>query len=278
MNTPAQSRRFPPVPSRPARRSSTGLLYGLLAVVCLLVATAFYWFSKQQSANQRQVAEQKQESPAPAPANYTLTTATAARPHDGNERAAPVQASEPTQKLNGAYSILPPRAYFYAAPRAASSTAKYLLRGDIVYAEGESGDFIQTRFYNAGGDPIAGWLRKADVQAVRKKAPQTAAAAPANPSRSAPAQRVPAVPRETKAALPASSAAAAPFAATGVVRADTTYFYDSPDLTQRRRAFCIRGDKLRLGESSEKAVFATFVNWEKVTTKGWIRKADLTIR
>jgi hypothetical protein len=67
-------------------------------------------------------------------------------------------------------------------------------------------------------------------------------------------------------------------ATVGVVRVDTTYFFDSPDLTQRRRAFCIRGDKLKLGESSEKAVFATFVNWEKVTTKGWIKKEDLTIR
>jgi hypothetical protein len=172
---------------------------------------------------------------------------------------------------------VPARSYFYSAPDEDSSTAKYVLRGDIIYAEAEIEDFIKTRFFNSDGEPVAAWLKKTDV---RLKSPRPAIT---TQNRKTVEPKVAAVPKETnEPAQPATQNTAAtstrPIASTGVVRVDTTYFFDSPDLTQRRRAFCIRGDKLKLSDSSEKAVFATFVNWEKVRTTGWIKKEDLTIR
>ncbi|MGY2133020.1 hypothetical protein ACW9KT_12385 [Hymenobacter sp. HD11105] len=284
MNNSAKSRRFPPSAGRAARRPAKSVLFLLLAAVCLLVAASFYWLSKKNSANRREETALSTQD-APPPINESPAVATSnTRPSDDDEAATPVQASETTQALKGAYRVLPARAYFYSAPRQNSSTAKYVLRDDIIYAEGESGDFIQTRFYNASGDPVTGWLRKTDVQSAKANTASTTPARPTpTPSRPAPAPRVTTTPTETKADPPASPQNTPPSttqtaATTGVVRVDTTYFFDSPDLTQRRRAFCIRGDKVKIGESSENAVFVTFVNWEKVTTKGWIRKEDLTIR
>ena len=53
------------------------------------------------------------------------------------------------------------------------------------------------------------------------------------------------------------------------------YFYQAPDLTQSRKAYCEPGDKVRLGESRGAAVYVTFTNWEKVTTTGWMSKDAL---
>ncbi|QIL77597.1 hypothetical protein [Hymenobacter sp. HDW8] len=189
----------------------------------------------------------------------------------------PVQAS--TKPLSGAFKVLPARAYFHSNPDVNSSTGKYVLRGDIVYAEGESGNFIKTRYFNSDGDPVAGWLKKTEVQLSKTVAKSTPPRA-TSISRPAP-EPAPTQSKKPVAASPPKSTSAGAVrqvATTGTVRVDTTYFYDSPDLTQRRRAFCIRGDKMTLSDSSEAAVFATFINWEKVKTTGWIRKEDLTIR
>ncbi|QNP52312.1 hypothetical protein H9L05_00355 [Hymenobacter qilianensis] len=205
---------------------------------------------------------------------------------ENEKQGPPVQASTSIKPLAGAYKVLPARAYFHSSPDVSSSTGKYVLRGDIVYAEGESGNFIKTRYFNSAGDPVAGWLKKTEVQLTKAAAkPALPRATPTSPRRPTPE---PAVARtQTKKPAVASSdsepketpvSASRKPATTGTVRVDTTYFYDSPDLTQRRRAFCIRGDKMTLTDSSEQAVFATFINWEKVKTTGWIRKEDLNIR
>ncbi|MBC6607514.1 hypothetical protein H8B13_11855 [Hymenobacter sp. BT188] len=205
---------------------------------------------------------------------------------ENEKQGPPVQAGTSTKPLAGAYKVLPPRAYFHSNPDVNSSTGKYVLRGDIVYAEGESGNFIKTRYFNSDGDPVVGWLKKTEVQ-LSKAAPKPAPprATPTSPRRPA-AEPAEARTQTKKPAVAASdsepkgtpvSASRKP-ATTGTVRVDTTYFYDSPDLTQRRRAFCIRGDKMTLTDSSEQAVFATFINWEQVKTTGWIRKEDLNIR
>jgi hypothetical protein len=59
------------------------------------------------------------------------------------------------------------------------------------------------------------------------------------------------------------------------VQAARSYFYNSPDLIEPRKAHCVQGDKVWLGETRGDAVYVTFTNWEKVTTKGWMRKDAL---
>lgn len=278
MSKPAQSGRFsPPISRQPARRPAKALLYVLLAAVFVLVAASAYWISRKNNAGR---------VPERPLATSTASAATTPKEADATPDSQPTRpttapaAPTSTTPLTGSFTVLPARAYFHAEPDETSSTAKYVLRGDIIYAEGQSGDFIKTRYFNSDGDAVTGWLKKTDVRSSASTKTQAPRPAPATTPRrpatkpaivAAPAEKKP--PRSTEPID--NTAASKPLAATGTVRVDTTYFYDSPDLTQRRRAFCIRGDKLRLSDSSEKAVFATFVNWEKVTTTGWIRKEDL---
>ncbi|WP_084444843.1 hypothetical protein [Hymenobacter roseosalivarius] len=254
----------------------------------MLVASSAYWLSKKSSAERRREAPvASTRFPASATPNSDVPASVSAGPDSAtpeNEIQEPsVQASTSAKPLVGAYKVLPARAYFHSEPATNSSTGKYVLRGDVVYAEGESGNFIKTRFFNSDGDPVAGWLKKTEVQLSKLSAPSTPLRATvASPRRAdaapaaAPAQ--PKKPAVTESAPKSAAGVVRPPATTGIVRVDTTYFYDSPDLTQRRRAFCVRGDKMTLTDSSDKAVFVTFVNWEKVRTSGWIRKEDLTIR
>lgn len=279
MSKQAQTKRFSPPAPRAARRPSRGLLYLAATVVFVLVASAAYWLTKNSRAESVPevplASRPVKKSPPAAPAEVAREEA----PESSAESPAPAEpaVAQPAERpLTGAYRVLSARAYFYAAPNATTSTGKYVLRNDLIYAEAESGGFIRTRFFNAAGDPVAGWLKKAEVKANGSPAPQPA------PRRNTAAPAVaasPPKPAATPAAAPAGAAVAdGALAATGTVRVDTTYFYNSADLTQRRRAFCIRGDKLRLSQATDRAVFATFVNWEKVKTTGWIRKEDVTIR
>lgn len=289
MSNQAQSGRLYSNRNTTIRQPRSGLIYLLLAALSLLVASSAYWLSKKNSAERSEEALlSSAKLPPAAPATEApadISAGTYAALPENEKQGPPVQASTSTKPLAGAYKVLPARAYFHSNPDVNSSTGKYVLRGDIVYAEGESGNFIKTRFFNSDGDPVAGWLKKTEVRlskaAAKPAPPRATATIPRRPAAE------PAVARtQTKKPAVASSdsepkeapAGVSRKPATGTVRVDTTYFYDSSDLTQRRRAFCIRGDKMTLTDSSEQAVFATFINWEKVKTTGWIRKEDLTIR
>lgn len=275
MSKQAQKRRFSPPVGRVARRPNKSLLYLAATIVFVLVASAAYWLSKNSDAER--VPEAPVATRPSAGVGAASEETTSADDYSPEPIETPAATARPAERmLTGAYRVLPARAYFYATPAAATSTGKYVLRGDLIYAEAESGGFIRTRFFNAAGDPVAGWLKKTEIRANSPQAPQAA------PRRKTAAPAVADTPPKSVAApttAPASKAiAAGALAATGTVRVDTTYFYNSPDLTQRRRAFCIRGDKLRLSQAADRAVFATFVNWEKVTTTGWIKQEDVTIR
>ncbi|HEX8424668.1 hypothetical protein [Hymenobacter sp.] len=181
-----------------------------------------------------------------------------------------------TEQVPGAgsrYRITAETAYFFEEPQQGKPSSKYLLRGDVIYGEQESNGFIKTRFKNPNGATVIGWLKEQELSKLAVgSAPVTARnSRPANAS----------APHDTYESEQASSApveateADAAGNTTAVVQAARSYFYNSPELTQPRKAHCVRGDKVQLGESRGDAVFVTFTNWEKVTTTGWMRKDAL---
>lgn len=187
---------------------------------------------------------------------------------------------EPTGPLTGVgrrYRVAVGTAYFFDQPQQSTPNGKYLRRGDVFYGEGEWNGFVKTGFVGPTGDRSTGWLKRPELSVL--------AASPA----AAPARRGPAPPAGAPEPLAPNAANAArrassfppPPAASGarqaVVQADRSYFYNSPDLATPRKAHCVRGDKVRLGESRGNAVYVTFTNWEKVTTTGWMRQDALGI-
>ncbi|UOQ67669.1 hypothetical protein [Hymenobacter volaticus] len=186
-------------------------------------------------------------------------------------------------QLTGAgsrYRVTAETAYFFDTPEQGKPSGKYLLRGDVIYGEQESNGFVKTRFKNPNGATVTGWLK---VQELSKLAasPTSVAARTRRPTQapSAPPTISPAddtYEGEQASSTPVEAAEAdASGNATAVVQVARSYFYNSPDLTQPRKAHCVRGDKVRLGESRGDAVFVTFTNWEKVTTTGWMRRDAL---
>lgn len=178
------------------------------------------------------------------------------------------------------YRVTAETAYFFDSPKQGKPSGKYLLRGDVIYGEQESNGFVKTRFKNPNGATVTGWL-KAQELSKQAASPASVAARSSRPTQASSPPATASLPDDTYESEQASSTpvgsaeAGASGNATAVVQVARSYFYNSPDLTQPRKAHCVRGDKVQLGESRGDAVFVTFTNWEKVTTTGWMRRDAL---
>ena len=65
----------------------------------------------------------------------------------------------------------------------------------------------------------------------------------------------------------------------GVVSSAKAYFYSTADLSEQRKAYCIRGDQLFLSETVNNFVQATYtVPATGKTVKGWVKKDDLEVQ
>lgn len=198
-----------------------------------------------------------------------------------SEPALPPEPRAPAGRTR-AYRVVVETAYFFETPEQGTPTGSYLRRGDTFYGEGETNGFVKTQFLRPGGAPATGWLKAQELEKpgagsapggsadVRARAPVRPSAPPVLPAER-PLAAAP-IPRVVPSAAPGAAAFGAGRA---VVQGGRAHFYDSPDLTVPRRAYCEPGDKVRLGETRGAAVYVTFTNWEKVTTTGWMRQADL---
>ncbi|WP_345122913.1 hypothetical protein [Hymenobacter antarcticus] len=176
------------------------------------------------------------------------------------------------------YRVVVETAYFFDKPEFATPNGRYLRRGDTFYGEGETNGFVKAGFRQPNGVASTGWLK---VQGLGKLAGRPAAN-PARSSRPPQSTRAAASPEpsayETGEAVantrePTKAEGSSP--QTAVVQVARSYFYNSADLATPRKAFCQRGDKVRLLEARGAAVYVTFTNWEKVTTTGWMRQDAL---
>ncbi|UOQ76681.1 hypothetical protein MUN84_19500 [Hymenobacter sp. 5516J-16] len=155
-------------------------------------------------------------------------------------------------RASGQYLVIAETAYFFTSPEHTTSTGRYLLRGDVVHGEEESEGFVKTRFKTPNGAIVAGWLKATELSRLSSR-PAAAPARITQPVRSTPPPEN-ANPEGTysyeidpePAASPAPDRAVG--AQTAVVQVARSYFYNSPDLTQPRKAHCVQGDKVRLGE------------------------------
>lgn len=172
------------------------------------------------------------------------------------------------------YRVVVETAYFFNVPEQSTPNGKYLRRGDTFYGEGEMNGFVKTRFVGPGGSTGTGWLK---VQELSKLAEgEVPSAVPSRrPKSPTPTPSYSAATATAPTPRAAPPAAATPGGGTAVVEVERAYFYSSPDLATPRKAFCQRGDKVRLGETQGDAVYVTFTNWQKVTTTGWMRKDAL---
>ncbi|UYZ60745.1 hypothetical protein [Hymenobacter latericus] len=185
------------------------------------------------------------------------------------------------------FRVVAERAYFFDAPRAEKPNGRYLLRGDVLYADDEVNRYVKTSFKQPNGASAAGWLKLDDLGRLARK--PAVAAAPRNTQRQQPTPPpAPAAAEEPYSYELEPAASEQPRqprqpreqptgAGRAVVAAERSYFYNSPDLTDRRKAHCVRGDKVRLGEEQGEAVYVTFTNWQGVTSRGWMRKNALQI-
>lgn len=176
------------------------------------------------------------------------------------------------------YRVAVETAYFFDKPEQSTPNGRYLRRGDAFFGEGETNGFVKTGFVQPNGSAGTAWLKlqglsRLDdgpvVRPVRRKAPASTAQSADDGLYSGESSQP--GPRQTPSAAPLSGAA------TAVVQAGRAYFYNSPDLAIPRKAYCERGDRVRLGEARGAAVYVTFTNWEKVTTVGWMKKAALGV-
>ncbi|MBJ6109621.1 hypothetical protein JAO73_11400 [Hymenobacter sp. BT523] len=180
--------------------------------------------------------------------------------------AAPARPTSATGPLVGAgrrYEVAVGTAYFFDRPQQSTPNGRYLRRGDTFYGEGETNGFVKTGFVQPNGAAGTAWLKRGELRQL------PGAAGPAKPAPRATAAR----PDQT-APLPGASAPAG-LAQTAVVQSARAYFHHSPDLLTPRKAYCERGDKVRVLDARGPAVYVSFTNWEKVTTTGWMRRADL---
>ncbi|UOQ50889.1 hypothetical protein [Hymenobacter cellulosivorans] len=176
-----------------------------------------------------------------------------------------VETSPPAPVTGSRYRVRAETAYFYDSPRQTKPTGQYLRRGDVLYGQMEGNGFVRTQFVNPAGATITGWLKQEEVS--RLATSSAVQRPPARPSAPAETPETPAPGFET--------GTRASGARTAVVRVARSYFYNSPDLLTPRRAYCEQGDKVNLGQEQGQAVYVTFTNWEKVTTRGWMRKDAL---
>ncbi|MBC6988865.1 DUF937 domain-containing protein [Hymenobacter sp. BT491] len=209
--------------------------------------------------------------PAPKPAPVSASS---------KKKLAAVRWSKP-QAIRGSFRVLPARAYFYDEPKTMPSNGRYLAKGDVIVAEQESNGFLKTRYLNANKEPVAAWLK---IEDLAKVAPYKAKALPAKPKPGF-AQAVPVVSAKNPVATASKNAfdsagvtgtsAVVDAPKVAVIQTDTAYFFTGADLMHQRKAFCIKGDRITLGQVTDDAIFATFVNWKKQKTSGWMSKDAL---
>ncbi|GGG40738.1 hypothetical protein [Hymenobacter glacieicola] len=254
----------PPQATPLVRQAARGLVTGVLLGVGAVGAT---WLSScSDDKARRPDAELQTSRPAATPAEVTTAEGT------------PDDATQPF-RASGQYLVVAETAYFFSSPEQAKSTGRYLLRGDVVHGEEERGGFVKTRFKTPNGAIVAGWLKTNELSRL-SNCPTTAATRPAQPTRPVPQPETSNSEDTYSYEIdPAPTATPAPDRAVGpqtaVVQVARSYFYHSSDLTQPRKAHCVQGDKVRLGEERGEAVYVRFTNWEKVTTTGWMRKDAL---
>jgi hypothetical protein len=187
----------------------------------------------------------------------------------------------PVGALTGAgrkYRVAVETAYFFDKPEQSTPNGRYLRRGDAFFGDGETNGFVKTGFVQPNGSAGTAWLK---VQELSRLA-EGPGAQPGRRSSTTPvAQSVDNGAHGIEPPQPGPhqgpSETSPSGAMTAIVQVDRSYFYNSPDLAVPRKAYCERGDKVRLAESRGEAVYVTFTNWEKVTTSGWMKKAALGI-
>ena len=200
------------------------------------------------------------------PASESATPASA----DATARHAPQQTD------GRRYRVVVGTAYFFDAPEQSVPNGKYLRRNDTFYGEGELNGFVKTGYVNPDGSRSIGWLKVQELSRLPESAPPIVASRSKPRPKPKPAAAVVYADAGTDAREPQERPRTTPGGAkTAAVQAARSYFYDSPNLTTPRKAHCVRGDQVRLGESRGNAVYVTFTNWEKVTTTGWMRKDAL---
>ena len=198
-------------------------------------------------------------------------TAPATAGPEANNAAEP--AGVPATRTGARYRVAVETAYFFDQPEQSVPNGRYLRRGDTFYGEGETNGFVKTGFVQPNGSVGTGWLK---VQSLSRMVagvgtPRAGRAAPVSAG-----ARPPAVPTARPAANDTETSALTG-AQRAVVVVGRAYFHNSADLATPRKAHCERGDKVRLGEFRDQAVYVTFTNWEKVTTRGWMRQTDLRV-
>ncbi|OGX88541.1 hypothetical protein BEN48_09140 [Hymenobacter glacialis] len=199
----------------------------------------------------------------------TLPKSSATAP-DNPESSSSIEPTGPLTAVGRRYRVAVGTAYFFDNPEQSTPNGRYLRRGDVFYGEGEWNGFVKTGSVDPAGNRSTGWLKRQELS--------TATERPA--AASAPAATAPAEPPAPDAAPRAGSfppPAATSGARRAVVQTARAYFHNSPDLATPRKAHCVRGDKVRLGEERGAAVYVTFTNWENVTTTGWMRKDALVV-
>ncbi|UOQ70114.1 hypothetical protein [Hymenobacter cellulosilyticus] len=239
------------------------LLRRVAAVVPVLALLAASLTACSDEAARRENSELRVDQPTPAAAT--------------NEAAATEAAPAPPPTVSATtagrrYRVRSEAAYFYDSPGKTKPTGQYLRRGDVLYGEEDGNGFIRTQFVSQTGATVTGWLKVEEVS--RLTASPASRPAPARPAAS-----VPATSSETDVALGPEPTRATSGSGTrkAVVQAGRAYFYNTPDLLTPRRAYCEQGDKVNLGQEQGEAVYVTFTNWEKVTTRGWMKKEALRL-
>jgi hypothetical protein len=232
----------------------------------LPLALALVWLSACSTEEARRDSELQVKQAAPTQAASAPATDASA----DAAATAPAASGSYTQR----YRVVAGTAYFYTSPRQAKPSGQYLLRGDVLYGQDDENGFVKTQFVNPQGATVTGWLKAEELGQLAA----TAATRAARPRPTAPAAVSTPLPTDNTAVTDEAAslpAAATSRAATAVVQVARAYFYNSPDLLQPRKAYCEKGDKVRLGEEQGDAVYVTFTNWEKVTTRGWMRRDEL---
>ncbi|OGX88272.1 hypothetical protein BEN47_09330 [Hymenobacter lapidarius] len=183
------------------------------------------------------------------------------------ESASAIAPTGPLAGVGRRYRVAVGTAYFFDNPQQSTPNGKYLRRGDVFYGEGEWNGFVKTGFVGPAGDRSTGWLKRQELSTAAERpatAPAPAATGPEPPASNA-------APRAGSFPPPAAASGAR----RAVVQTDRAYFHNTPDLATPRKAHCVRGDNVRLGEERGAAVYVAFTNWENVTTTGWMRKDAL---
>ncbi|HEX8328071.1 MAG TPA: hypothetical protein VF629_11065 [Hymenobacter sp.] len=82
------------------------------------------------------------------------------------------------------YRVAVEKAYLFANPQHSAPLKRFLQRGDVFYADGDSNGFVRTTFVQLNGAQGNGWLRQRELHKIAaspppKAVPATAPVAPA---------------------------------------------------------------------------------------------------